>query len=90
MIASVWDGTRVQQENKYRLKNYRSASIASCSSHVPQHDWAEHVLDACKYEELLAAANAGSSGSGSSSDHWSDSDSSSEEQATSVDAAGLT
>ena len=92
MIASVWDGTRVRRQNKERLQRYRSASIAGCSSHVPQHDWAEHVLDACKYEELLAAANAGSSGSGSSSDHWSDSDSSSEEQAseeqaTSVDAA---
>ena len=87
MIASVWDGTRVRWENKYRLKRYRSASIAGRGSHVPQHDWAEHVLDACKYEELLAAASAGSSDSGSSSDHWSDSDSSSEEQATSVDAA---
>ena len=87
MIASVWDGTRVRWQNKDRLRRYRSASIAGCSSHVPQHDWAEHVLDACKYEELLAAASAGSSDSGSSSDHWSDSDSSSEEQATSVDAA---
>ena len=87
MIASVWDGTRVRRRNKERLQRYRSASIAGCSSHVPQHDWAEHVLDACKYEELLAAASAGSSDSGSSSDHWSDSDSSSEEQATPVDAA---
>ena len=45
------------------------------------------MLDACKYEELLAAATTGSSDSCSNSDHWSDSDSSREEQAISVDAA---
>ena len=60
MVAYVWDGSHVRQENKDRLKRLLAMSISEKESEagpgrdIAQHCWAEHLLDACKYEEIRA------------------------------------
>ena len=67
MVASVWDGERVRQENKRRLKRYLKESMQLGADEEPvQHAWAAHVLDACRYEELRQRHTCSSDSCGSS------------------------
>ena len=50
MVASVWDGSKVRQENKDRLKRCLDLSVAERENGAaapPQHAWAAALLDAC-------------------------------------------
>ena len=63
----MWDGERVRQENKDRLKRYLKESIQLGDDEEPvQHAWAAHVLDACRYEELRQRHTCSSDSCGSS------------------------
>ena len=75
MLASVWDGVNVRQQNKDRLKQCLALSaseVGNAADAPPQHAWAASLLDACKYQELRArrsrAPTGSSSCSGSSED----------------------
>ena len=72
MVASVWDGSAVRQQNKDRLKRCLAMSVSENGNGEgapPQHAWAAALLDACKLEELRSrSANSSSGDSGSSGD----------------------
>ena len=69
MVASVWSGARVRQENKDRLKRFLSNSVeelAGSGEEPAQHAWAVALLDACKLQELRCRRLHSSSESDSS------------------------
>ena len=69
MVASVWSGARVRQQNKDRLKRFLSNSVeelAGSGEEPAQHAWAAALLDACKLEELRCRRLHSSSESDSS------------------------
>ena len=69
MVASVWSGARVRQENKDRLKRFLSNSVeelAGSGEEPAQHAWAAALLDVCKLEELRCCRLHSSSESDSS------------------------
>ena len=82
MVASVWDGSVVRQQNKDRLKRCLAMSVSERGSGAgapPQHAWAAALLDVCKLEELRSRRSRNSDVSNSSGDSGS---SMQEQQAT--------
>ena len=80
MVASVWDGSVVRQQNKDRLKRCLAMSVSERGSGEdapPQHAWAAALLDACKLEELRSRRSRNSNVSNSSGDSGSSGDDSS-------------
>ena len=75
MVAAVWDGSAVRQQNKDRLKRCLALSVAEHGNGAgapPQHAWAASLLDACKLQQIRSRRSCSSSES-SNSDSDSDS-----------------
>ena len=78
MVASVWDGSAVRQQNKDRLERCLEMSVSERGSGEgapPQHAWAAALLDACKLEELRTRNSNVSNSSGYSGSSGDDSSS---------------
>ena len=92
MVASVWDGSVVRQQNKDRLKRCLAMSVSERGSGEdapPQHAWAAALLDACKLEELRSRRSRNSNVSNSSGDSGSSGDDSSSESSGSSGGGGV-
>ena len=80
MLASVWGGSAVRQENKDRLERCLALSVAERANRAgapQQHACAAALLDVCKLEELCSRRSRNSSVSNSSGDSGSSGDDSS-------------
>ena len=64
MVAAVWDGSAVRQQNKDRLKRCLALSVAEHGNGAgapPQHAWAASLLDACKLQQIRSRRSCSSS-----------------------------
>ena len=69
MVAPVWGGSKVRQENKDRLKRCLALSVAGRGNGAgapPQHAWAAALLGACKLQQVRSRRPCCSSGSSNS------------------------